>query len=109
MQETSKPFCPRLLPANICLSSGWLFWSGALILLAYMLHLSSHYGVAIDEVLQDHYGHKVFDYFASLGGDKAVFNYRNLYYYGGFFDLVATVVEKSKLFATSIDARHALN
>ena len=59
----------------------------ALVVLAILLFRD--YGISNDEEVQHRYGELIIDYYASGFRDTAVFNYKNLYLYGGLFDLVA--------------------
>ena len=47
------------------------------------------YGISNDEEVQHRYGELIVDYYASGFRDTALFNYKNLYLYGGLFDIVA--------------------
>ncbi len=59
-----------------------------------MLWASKDFGISGDEYTQNTYGHKVYDYYASFGKDKSCLEYKNVYYYGGFFDLLCVTVNK---------------
>ena len=59
----------------------------ALVVLAILLFRD--YGISNDEEVQHRYGELIIDYYASGFRDTALFNYKNLYLYGGLFDLVA--------------------
>jgi hypothetical protein len=52
------------------------------------------YGISNDEGLQQRYGELIVAYYTSGFVDQAVFNFRNLYLYGGLFDLAAVGLEK---------------
>lgn len=52
------------------------------------------YGISNDEEVQHIYGRLLLDFYTSGFTDQDAFHYRNLYLYGGFFDLVAAVLEK---------------
>ena len=47
------------------------------------------YAVSNDEPVQHHYGELILRYYASGFDDRAVFNFENLYLYGGLFDVIA--------------------
>ncbi|HEX5231727.1 MAG TPA: glycosyltransferase family 39 protein, partial [Bradyrhizobium sp.] len=47
------------------------------------------YAVSNDEPVQHHYGELILRYYASGFRDLSVFNFENLYLYGGLFDIVA--------------------
>jgi hypothetical protein len=52
------------------------------------------YGVSNDEGVQQTYGELIIRYYESGFTDRAVFNFDNLYLYGGLFDLMATGIAK---------------
>ncbi len=59
----------------------------ALAVLAVLLFRD--YGISNDEEVQHRYGELIIDYYESGFRDTALFNYKNLYLYGGLFDIVA--------------------
>ncbi len=52
------------------------------------------YGISNDEEVQHRYGELIIDYYASGFRDTALFNYKNLYLYGGLFDIAAVLLAK---------------
>jgi hypothetical protein len=52
------------------------------------------YGISNDEEVQQRYGEMIVAYYASGFVDQALFHFRNLYLYGGLFDIVAVGLEK---------------
>jgi hypothetical protein len=50
------------------------------------------YGISWDEQLQNTYGQKLLAYYVSGFADTSAFSYSNLFLYGGFFDLLAAIV-----------------
>ncbi|HEY1747729.1 MAG TPA: glycosyltransferase family 39 protein [Xanthobacteraceae bacterium] len=52
------------------------------------------YGISNDEGVQQHYGELIIRYYASGMTDQTVFHFRNLYLYGGLFDVVAVGLQK---------------
>jgi hypothetical protein len=52
------------------------------------------YGISNDEGVQQHYGELIVRYYASGMTDQAVFHFRNLYLYGGLFDVIAVGLQK---------------
>jgi hypothetical protein len=66
------------------------------------------YAVSNDEGLQHHYGELILQYYRSGLTDRAVFNFRDLYLYGGLFDIIA--VRLAELFPSFdlYDLRHIL-
>ena len=73
-----------------------LVWCAALPLLFFVLGcLGVHsVGLSWDEDVQRTYGQLILDYNASFGADTRALGYRNLYLYGGFFDVLAGLVER---------------
>lgn len=63
-----------------------LFVLLSLVLLVGMPMISTDYGITGDEEVQKVYGEKVLAYFQTDGEDRSALEYKNLYYYGGFFD-----------------------
>jgi len=52
------------------------------------------YGISNDEAVQQRYGELIIADYASGFADQAVFHFKNLYLYGGLFDLAAIGLEK---------------
>jgi len=52
------------------------------------------YGISNDEEVQHRYGEMILAYYASGFTDRALFDYKNLYLYGGLFDIVAASLAK---------------
>src|SRR5580698_9812549 len=50
------------------------------------------YAISNDEGVQHHYGELIIAYYASGFRDLGVFNFQNLYLYGGLFDVVAVLL-----------------
>src|ERR1700677_3549787 len=71
------------------LAAGLLF-AALTVVLAYTFR---DYAISNDEEVQQRYGEMIVAYYASGFADQAVFYFRNLYLYGGLFDLVAIGVE----------------
>jgi len=59
----------------------------ALVVLA--LWTFRDYAISNDEGVQHHYGELILNYYASGFKDRSVFNFENLYLYGGLFDMTA--------------------
>ena len=77
----------------------------ALIVLA--LWTFRDYAISNDEGVQHHYGELILNYYASGFKDQSVFNFENLYLYGGLFDII--VVSLSHLVPIDpYDLRHIL-
>ena len=52
------------------------------------------YAISNDEEVQQHYAELIIAYYRSGFTDEALFHFRNLYLYGGLFDLVAIGLQK---------------
>ena len=52
------------------------------------------YAISNDEEVQQRYGEMIIAYYTSDFADQALFHFRNLYLYGGLFDVVAVGIEK---------------
>lgn len=66
------------------------------------------YGVSNDEYVQQLYGEKLLSFYSSGFSDWSAFHYKDLFYYGGLFDLTATVLAPHLPFEL-YDARHLLS
>ncbi len=76
-------------------------------LVATALFTFRDYAISNDEGLQHRYGELIIAYYASGFTDHAVFNFQNLYLYGGLFDIMA--VSLSHLIPINpYDLRHIL-
>lgn len=53
-----------------------------------------HYGISNDEEVQHRYGELILAYYGSGFSDRSVFDYKNLYLYGGLFDIAAVLLAK---------------
>jgi len=86
------PFPPRPWSASAWQSLGWtrgaswvVFWSFGL----YVLFCYGDVALSNDEPVQHTYGQLLLDFYRSGFADRMAFGYKNLYLYGGLFDLVA--------------------
>lgn len=52
------------------------------------------YGISNDEEVQHRYGELIVAYYGSGFADRALFDYKNLYLYGGLFDVIAVLLAK---------------
>ena len=52
------------------------------------------YGISNDEEVQHRYGELILAYYASGFADVSLFSYKNLYLYGGLFDIIAALLAK---------------
>lgn len=64
------------------------------VLGAYVLFSFDQHGISNDEEVQHVYGRLLLDFYASGFADRAAFAYKNLYLYGGLFDLIAAALER---------------
>jgi hypothetical protein len=62
------------------------------LLLALVLATFKQYAVSNDEGVQHHYGELIIAYYKSGFADRSVFDFGNLYLYGGLFDIVAVLL-----------------
>ena len=74
-----------------------IFWGLLTLIFVYMLIIVPDYGITGDEITQRNYGKLVWDYISSFGADKTVLTdpyiiKKELQYYGGFFDGVASML-----------------
>jgi len=60
----------------------------------FILLTFKQYGISNDEQVQHVYGQLLLKFYSSGFTDQTAFTYKNLYLYGGFFDLVAASLEK---------------
>ena len=66
------------------------------------------YAVSNDEGLQHHYGELIIAYYKSGFTDRSVFDFDNLYLYGGLFDIIAVLLAHLLPFDL-YDIRHVLS
>lgn len=72
------------------LAAGLLF-ATLILLVAITFH---DYAISNDEEVQQHYGALIVAYYASGFADQALFHFRDLYLYGGLFDVIAVGLQK---------------
>ncbi|MFZ9642565.1 MAG: glycosyltransferase family 39 protein [Candidatus Methylopumilus sp.] len=60
----------------------------------FILLTFKQYGISNDEQVQHVYGQLLLKFYSSGFVDQSAFSYKNLYLYGGFFDLIAASLEK---------------
>lgn len=96
---------------------GWkrIFIFSAILVLALMTVISFWYGISGDEIDMNNYGKAILDFYTSMGGKKNALAMPKeldrdgvLHYYGGFFDLVAALVNKVSPLE-EYTTRHILN
>ena len=66
-----------------------------------------HYAISNDEEVQHRYGELILRYYQTGFADQAVFHFKNLYLYGGLFDVVAVGLSRVLPF-DPFDIRHVL-
>jgi len=64
-------------------------------LLVVALATIGDYAISNDEEVQQHYGELIIAWYASGFTDQALFHFKNLYLYGGLFDIVATLLGRA--------------
>src|SRR5574338_96167 len=78
------------------------------LLALYVALAWDQHGISNDEEVQHVYGRLLVDFYASGLKDHAAFAYKNLYLYGGFFDLIAAGLERA-IPISVWDLRHLLS
>ena len=68
--------------------------AGLAILVFLALLTYGGYAISNDEPVQHHYGELILDYYRSGLTDRSVFAFKDLYLYGGLFDIVAVLLAK---------------
>ncbi len=88
-------FLAKIIPPHYLNKLNFNLASNVLLLLiALLIALSfKQYGASNDELVQHTYGQLLVKFYASAGQDLSAFSYKNLYLYGGFFDLLAAGLE----------------
>ncbi|WP_245593465.1 glycosyltransferase family 39 protein [Azospirillum halopraeferens] len=88
---------------------GWDDLTRLLLLALAVLALLTfrNYGITIDEEVQHLYGKKLLAYYASGFADHSAFVFKDLFYYGGLFDLTVAALLPVSPFA-EYDTRHLL-
>lgn len=66
------------------------------------------YGISNDEEVQHVYGQKLIDFYLSGFADRSAFEFRNLYLYGGSFDMAAVALSHVLPFG-AYETRHLLS
>lgn len=78
------------------------------VLILFTLLTFQHYGISNDEEVQHVYGRLLLDFYHSGLQDQSAFHYKNLYLYGGLFDVMAALLEKAHVLWLW-DMRHLLS
>lgn len=86
-----------------------LFFFTSMALFFLMTTLSFQFGITGDEKVQKEYGEKVLDFFTTFGKDRSALEFKNLYFYGGFFDMVCAAANRYIGLLDPYDMRHLIN
>ena len=78
----------------------------ALVVLVFATY--GDYAISNDEPVQQRYGELIVAYYRSGFTDRSLFQYENLYLYGGLFDVLAVLAERVTPFIDAYDVRHIL-
>ena len=78
------------------------------LLLVFAVAAFRDYGISNDEDVQHRYGAMIVAYYSSGLSDRSLFEFKNLYLYGGLFDVVAVLLEKALPFDRYL-IRHLLS
>ncbi|MGO9398569.1 MAG: glycosyltransferase family 39 protein [Xanthobacteraceae bacterium] len=81
----------RLARADRYDAAAAMLFGALVVLVAFTFH---DYAISNDEEVQQHYAELIIAYYRSGFTDEALFHFRNLYLYGGLFDLVAIGLQK---------------
>ncbi|HSH86689.1 MAG TPA: hypothetical protein VK958_05490 [Methylophilus sp.] len=85
-----KPAPAHLSSASTLTWLTRLFWLG---LIAWVALTFRQHGISNDEYVQHTYGQMLLDWYSSGFTDQDAFHYRNLYLYGGLFDIIAAALD----------------
>jgi hypothetical protein len=86
-------------------------WAAVILLaglFALILTTFRDYAISNDEVVQHVYGEKLLDFYRSGFADRSAFEYKNLFLYGGLFDLLAVLVAPALPYEV-YETRHLLS
>lgn len=90
-----------------------VFWGFAAILVVVMVFVSRQYGISGDENFHREYGHRVLNFYTSLGQDSTCTMASGpdslMRFYGGFYDGSAAMLSKTFSSANEWSVRHAWN
>lgn len=102
-------FVRRHLPSGT--DGGRAFDAAAILLLAglaiVVLLTFQQYAISNDEEVQHRYGELILSYYGSGFADQSAFHFKNLYLYGGLFDIVAVALGRILPF-DPFEIRHVL-
>ena len=86
-----QPLFARLFPYVSFDRASWLLIAA---LFAVALVVFRDYAISNDEEVQHRYGELILSYYTSGMTDRSVFGYKNLYLYGGLFDVTAVLLAR---------------
>lgn len=89
---------------------GWDLAAIVLLFAAAVVVLATFrdYGISNDEAVQHAYGEKLLRFYLSGFTDQDAFAFKDLFYYGGLFDLLVVLLDRVSPFATH-ETRHLLS
>ena len=82
---------PRLTRDDLFDRAAWLLIAALVVV---MLLTFRDYAISNDEEVQHRYGELILSYYTSRMTDRSVFAFKNLYLYGGLFDVVAILLAR---------------
>jgi hypothetical protein len=98
-EERNPGSTVNTLPSNTVLRWGerpFVYDIATAILIAALVAVAlwtfKDYAISNDEPVQHHYGELILRYYDSWLQDRSVFNFDNLYLYGGLFDIIAVTL-----------------
>ena len=108
--EPTRPFFSHSMSRDLPTIPSDPFWRSltlaVIAALAVAIGLTfRNYGISWDEAVQNTYGVDLLNFYTSDLRDRAALSYMNLYYYGGFFDLVAAILNRISPFGV-YETRH---
>ena len=93
MTSSSRPDRPARLANANPFDLAVAFLIVALVVLVVLTF--GDYGISNDEEVQHRYGEMIVAYYASGLSDRTLFDFGNLYLYGGLFDIIAVLLAKA--------------
>ncbi|MDA8231275.1 MAG: glycosyltransferase family 39 protein [Magnetospirillum sp.] len=112
-EASQAAYIPADVPLTVAIAGArWTVWDGAVRLIlfaAFVLVVLTFpdFGITHDEEVQAIYGEKLLSWYLSGFADRSAFNYLDLFWYGGLFDLVAAILNKVSPFGY-YETRHLL-
>jgi hypothetical protein len=103
--QSSRRYLPAWLARRDPFDLAVALLLAALVVLVFLTF--KDYAISNDEEVQQRYGELIITYYLSGFTDQAVFNFKNLYLYGGLFDIIAVLFQHILPFEP-YDVRHIL-